>query len=221
MSEAKPTNPNQPAPATVVIADDHLIVRNGLRALMATIPDTEVVAEAENGLEAIALARKHKPTLMLLDVGLPLANGAEVFADVQRRSPDTRVAVLTGFTAVSMLADWVASGVNGLFLKSCAEDELRTGLRIILAGGTYVAEDVVHRLKTEPKPDQFTPREREVLSLIASGLTTAQIGERLSISPKTVEKHRAALMDKFAVGSVAALLSKAFRDGLLDHLTQA
>lgn len=207
--------------ATVVIADDHLIVRNGLRALLSGFPGVEVVAEAANGLEAIALARKFKPTLMLLDVGLPLANGAEVFADVRRWSPETKIAVLTGFTAVGMLADWVSSGVDGLFLKSCAEDELSRGLAILLAGGTYVAEDVVHRLKTEPTPDRFTPREREVLSLLASGLTTAQIGGRLSISPKTVEKHRAALMDKFAVGSVTALLSKAFRDGLLDHLSQA
>lgn len=215
------TRSSEPGPATVVIADDHLIVRNGLRELLTDFPGVTVVAEAENGLEAIALARKHKPTLMLLDVGLPLANGAEVFADVRRWSPQTRVAVLTGFTAVGMLADWIASGVDGLFLKSCAEDELRKGLRVLLAGGTYVAEDVVHRLKTEPTPDRFTPREREVLSLIASGLTTAQIGDRLSISPKTVEKHRAALMEKFGVGSVAALLSRAFRDGLLDHLSQS
>lgn len=206
-----------PASQTVIIADDHEIVRNGMRDLVASLPGAEVVAVAQDGLETVALARKLKPALLVLDVGLPLANGAEVYAEVRRWSPETRVAVFTGFTAANMLADWVASGVEGLFLKSCDEAELREGLTILLAGGRYVAKEALERLEGAPTTERFTPREREVLSLIAAGLTTTQIGDRLCISPKTAEKHRASLMEKFGVNSVAALLSKAFKEGLLDH----
>ncbi len=206
--------------ARVVIADDHEMVRKGLADLFAGLEGVAVAASAEDGLEAIALCRKLRPALLTLDVGMPLANGAEVFAEVRRWSPETKVAVFTGFTAVGMLADWVASGVDGLFLKSCGEEELRLGLQTVLKGGKYVAADVVSRLDGAPTGRDLTAREREVLALIAAGLTTTQAGERLCISPKTVEKHRASLMEKFEVGSVAALLSAAFRAGLLDHLEQ-
>lgn len=197
------------------------MVRDGLAALFAEHEDVEIAEFAKDGLEAIALCRKLRPDLLMLDVGLPLANGAEVFAEIQRWSPDTRVVVFTGFTAPNMLADWVAAGVEGLFLKTCSEAELRRGIKHVLDGGKYIARDVVALLETEATGADLTPREREVLSSIAAGLTTTQIGERLFISPKTVEKHRASLFEKFAVSSVAALLTAAFKGGYLDHLGQA
>lgn len=197
------------------------MVRDGLATLIAEHEDAEIADFAKDGLEAIALCRKLRPDLLTLDVGLPLANGAEVFAEVQRWSPDTRVVVFTGFTAPNMLADWVAAGVEGLFLKTCSEDELRRGIKHVLDGGKYIARDVVALLETEATGADLTPREREVLSSIAAGLTTTQIGERLFISPKTVEKHRASLFEKFGVSSVAALLTAAFKGGYLDHLGQA
>lgn len=196
------------------------MVRDGLAALFAGHQNVEIEGFAKDGLEAIALCRKLRPDLLSLDVGLPLANGAEVFAEVQRWSPDTRVVVFTGFTAPNMLADWVAAGVEGLFLKTCNEDELRRGIDHILSGGKYIARDVVALLETDGAQVDLTPREREVLASIAAGLTTTQIGERLFISPKTVEKHRASLFEKFAVSSVAALLTAAFKGGFLDHLGQ-
>jgi len=196
------------------------MVRDGLAALFTGRDDVEIADFAKDGLEAIALCRKLRPDLLTLDVGLPLANGAEVFAEVQRWSPDTRVVIFTGFTAPNMLADWVAAGVDGLFLKTCKEEELRRGLEHILEGGKYIARDVVALLETDAAQAGLTPREREVLSSIAAGLTTTQIGERLFISPKTVEKHRASLFEKFSVTSVAALLTAAFRGGYLDHLGQ-
>lgn len=205
----------------IVIADDHAMVRDGLAALFAEHEDVKIADFAKDGLEAIALCRKLRPDLLTLDVGLPLANGAEVFAEVQRWSPDTRVVVFTGFTAPNMLADWVAAGVEGLFLKTCGEEELRRGIKHVLDGGKYIARDVVALLETEATGADLTPREREVLSSIAAGLTTTQIGERLFISPKTVEKHRASLFEKFGVSSVAALLTAAFKGGYLDHLGQA
>ncbi|MCA8900434.1 MAG: response regulator transcription factor [Hyphomonas sp.] len=204
----------------VVIADDHEMVRAGLTRLFDTIHRAIVIGVAADGLEAIALCRKHRPGLLTLDVGMPLANGAEVFAECRRWSPETRVAVFTGFTSVVMLADWIASGVDGLFLKTCGEEELRRGLEIILSGQKYVATDVMALLEDAPPPPDLTPREREVLALIAAGLTSSQIGGKLAISPKTVEKHRATLFEKFGATSVAALLTAAFRTGLLDHFRQ-
>lgn len=204
----------------IVIADDHAMVRDGLAALFEENKDVEIADFAKDGLEAIALCRKLRPDLLTLDVGLPRANGAEVFAEVQRWSPETRVVVFTGFTAPNMLADWVAAGVEGLFLKTCSEEELRRGIKHVLDGGKFIARDVVTLLETETTGADLTPREREVLASIAAGLTTTQIGERLFISPKTVEKHRASLFEKFRVSSVAALVTAAFKGGYLDHLGQ-
>lgn len=191
-----------------------------MRALIEDLGAAQVVAEACDGLEAIALTRKHKPDLLILDVGMPLANGSQVFAEVRRWVPDCQIAIFTGFTSTTMLADWIAAGVDGLFLKECSEEELRRGLMLILSGGKYIMADIVERLKGASAAPELTDREREVLAHIASGLTTNQIGEKLFISPKTVEKHRAALFEKFEVNSVAALLTKAFKAGIFDYLLQ-
>lgn len=205
---------------SIVIADDHQMVRDGLSQLFDSMRGTEIVGVAENGLEAIALCRKHRPRLLTLDVGMPLANGAEVFAEVRAWSPETAIAVFTGFTSVGMLADWVTAGVEGLFLKTCGESELRRGLELVMVGKNYVDQDIILLLAEAPDGRNLTPREREVLSLIADGLTSTQIGDRLCISPKTIEKHRASLFEKFETKSVGALLSAAFKEGLLDHLGQ-
>lgn len=205
---------------TILIADDHAIVRQAMRTLIESLGAVEVVGEAADGLEAIALARRLKPDVLILDVGMPLANGSQVFAEVRRWVPDCRVAVFTGFTSTAMLADWIAAGVDGLFLKDCSEEELKRGLILILSGGKYVMKAISERLRDAPDGPELTDREHEVLALIAAGLTTKQIGDRLCISPKTVEKHRAALFDKFEVTSVAALLTTAFKAGLFDYLAQ-
>lgn len=191
-----------------------------MRKLVESLGAVEVVGEAADGLEAIALARKLKPQLIILDVGMPLANGSEVYAEVRRWVPNCRVAVFTGFTSSALLADWIAAGVDGLFLKDCSEEELKRGLFLVLSGGRYVMADISERLRSAPSGPELTDREREVLALIASGLTTNQIGERLFLSPKTVEKHRAALFEKFEVTSVAALLTASFKAGMFDYLLQ-
>jgi DNA-binding NarL/FixJ family response regulator len=206
---------------SVVIADDHQIVRQGLASLFETIHRTKVVGLASDGLEAIALCRKHRPGLLTLDVAMPYANGAEVFAECRRWSPLTRIAVFTGFSGPGLLADWISAGVDGLFLKTCTEPELRSGIETVLSGQKYIAADIVKRLENSPSPPELSPREREVLLLIASGLTTTQIGEKLAISPKTVEKHRATLFEKLNASSMAALVTAAFKAGLLDHLGES
>lgn len=203
-----------------IIADDHAIVRQSLSGILADIGNIEIVAEASNGIETIALVKEHSPELLLLDAAMPLARGIQVYGEARRWSPDTRVIVITGFTSVSMLADWLSAGVDGLFLKSADPEEMRRGFLHVLAGGKFVAEEVSERLAAEPQREELTDREREVLDLIAAGQQNNAIGEKLFISPKTVEKHRASLMAKLGVNSVSALLTYALREGLLDEHKQ-
>lgn len=205
---------------TIIVADDHELVRRSLSEIILEIPHTRVIAEAENGIKAISLVKLHRPDLLLLDAAMPMARGTEVFAEARRWSSDTRVAVVTGFTSVSLLSDWMTAGVDGLFLKTCTSSELKRGFQVILEGGNYIAEDIADMIENDASVRALTPREREVLAMIATGHTNAGIGERLSISAKTVEKHRASLMSKLGVHSVSELLVFALREGLLDEHRQ-
>lgn len=206
---------------TVVIADDHALVRDGMKGILRTIPNVEVVGEAENGFEAIALGKSLRPSLLLLDSAMPLSRGIEVFGEVRRWSPDTKVAVVTGFTAAQSLADWVASGVDGVFLKSCPPEEMVLGFDMILRGETYISKEVLKILEDSLDVPEISLRERQVLHLIAQGCANAAIAERLSISPKTVDNHRSRMMAKLGVHSTAQLLAYALKEGLLDQAAQA
>lgn len=208
------------APHTVVIADDHALVRSGIKDILRRLPDVEVVGEAENGMEAITLGKSLRPSLLLLDAGMPLSRGVEVFGEVRRWSPDTKVAVVTGFNAAGSLAEWVAAGVDGLFLKSCTPDEMAKGFALILTGETYIAAEVLRILENDTGVAEISLRERQVLHLIAQGCSNAAIAERLAISTKTVDNHRTRLMAKLKVHSVAQLLAYALKEGLLDQSTQ-
>lgn len=203
-----------------IIADDHAIVRRSLAEILGNIGGTEVVAEAENGIETIALVKQHSPDLLLLDAAMPLARGIQVYGEARRWSPNTRIIVVTGFTSTAMLADWMAAGVDGLFLKSAQPSEMEQGFAQVLDGGKFVSQEVADKLAAEPDREELTGREREVLSLIAAGNQNTAIGEKLFISPKTVEKHRASLMAKLRVNSVSSLLTYALREGLLDEHRQ-
>ena len=204
----------------VVIADDHPLVRNALRAIYESLPGVEIAGEAENGIEALALARSVRPAILSLDAGMPLSRGMEVFGEVRRWTPETRVIVVTGFTAVGTLAEWVSAGVEGLFLKTCPPDEMRKGFELVLNGGGYVSKAVLDILRTAPEDKNLTQRERQVLHLVAEGCSNAEIADRLSISIKTVDNHRTRLMAKLEVRSVAQLLAYALREGLLDQSQQ-
>ena len=205
---------------TVVIADDHAVVRLTVRQMIEKLDHVEIVAEAENGLAAIAAAKAHKPSMVVLDAAMPLARGIEVYAEVRRWTPATRVVLLTGFTSRSLLADWLNAGVDGLLLKSCSLEEMSACFETVLAGGRFVAAEAAEAVSEEGGDGALTNREREVLALIAAGGTNESIADRLCISPKTVEKHRGSLMAKLGVHSVSGLMAFAVREGLLDELKQ-
>lgn len=204
----------------VIIADDHAIVRNGLKDIFKTIPQINIVSEATNGLEAISMTKELQPDLLTLDAGMPLARGMQVFGEVRRWCPDTRIAVITGFTSAGHLSDWVAADVDGLFLKTCPPEEITKGLQLILDGGGYISKAVLTILDDLSELEALTSRERQILHLIAEGCSNVEIAERLSISPKTVDNHRTRLMAKLNVHSVAQLLALALKEGLLDQSQQ-
>lgn len=206
---------------TCVIADDHAIVRSGLRAALQTPGLIEpkglsVIGEAANGLEAIAQVRQHRPHLLLLDVQMPLAGGTEVVLEARRWSPETRIVVLTGISAVGKLSELINSGVDGLFSKATENDELYTALPLILRGGRHVSKHVISDLEGRPEPALLTDRERQTLNLVVAGRSNNEIAQILGISAKTVDRHRTNLMQKLGVHSAAQLIAFALREGLID-----
>ena len=205
---------------TVVIADDHALVREAICGVVDRIPSAKIVSQASNGIEAIAAIRLHKPKLLILDAAMPLARGIEVFAETRRWSPDTRVVLVTGFTSTAILLDWIDAGVDGIVLKTCSTEIMKTAFETVLRGSNYIAEDISILLENRPSPQSMTSREREVLSQLANGKTNSEIADQLAISVKTVEKHRASLMSKLGVHSIAELLVSALREGLLDEHKQ-
>ena len=204
----------------VVIADDHALVREAICGVVDRIPSAKIVSQASNGIEAIAAIRLHKPKLLILDAAMPLARGIEVFAETRRWSPDTRVVLVTGFTSTAILLDWIDAGVDGIVLKTCSTEIMKTAFETVLRGSNYIAEDISILLENRPSHQSMTSREREVLSQLANGKTNSEIADQLAISVKTVEKHRASLMSKLGVHSIAELMVSALREGLLDEHKQ-
>lgn len=205
--------------AKAILADDHPMIRQALRQILSDL-EISVVAEAGDGLQAIAMVRAMQPDLLILDVAMPHARGIEVFAEARRWSPDTKVLVLSGVTAAGVFEGFVAAGAEGIFLKSGDMSELATAIPAILEGKTVVGQEVTALLDEEETPDSLTLREREVLSMISNGLTNRQIAERLGVSIKTVDNHRTNLMRKVDAHSVADLFAYAMRKGLLDGLAK-
>ena len=210
------------ATTSVVIADDHEIIRDGLRDMLARIQGNgfdaafDIVGEAANGIETVSLVKRHKPDLLLLDISMPLASGEEILLDLRRWSPDSRIIIFTAVTSPRVLASLVDAGVDGVFAKGGATDELLETLPVILRGGKHIATDILALMDTGPDPLQaLTPRERQILLMIISGKTNPGMAQQLSISPKTVDKHRTSMMAKLDLHSVSELIAWAAREGLI------
>ena len=206
---------------SVVLADDHEVVRAALRRAFETpglveAEGLDVVAEAMTGREALAAVKRHKPSLITLDVSMPDVGGHEVIHELRRWSPQTRIAVFTGVTAPGLISSLVQGGVDGLFSKSGTSQTLLEKVPQILRGGHFVDERFLQILENEPDTPALTAREHQVLNLLVSGRSNREISEVLGISSKTVEKHRGRLMGKLNVNSIAQLLARALKDGLID-----
>jgi len=211
----------------VILADDHQVIREGLRNLINDETDMQVLAEAKDGREAVALCQEHRPDLVVMDVAMPDLNGIEACRQIMAEVPGTRVLALSMHADKQYAAGMLSAGASGYLLKDCAFNELAEAIRVIAGGRTYlsdemagvVVKDYVQRL-TEPGDDPdsvfsvLTNREREVLQLVAEGHTTKQIASMLHVSVKTIESHRQNLMDKLEIRSVAELTKYAIREGL-------
>ena len=211
-------------PTRILIADDHALVRAGIRALAEKIEGVEVVAEAGNGAEALELTRQLKPDLVLLDISMPGASGFEVLARQAQEFPDVRVIVLTVHEAEAYAVRALREGAAGFLLKSAAAVELREAIETVTSGQTYISPELSRRSLLDygkassdrAKLDTLSPRQREILKLVADGLNTKEIAGHLSISAKTVETHRAQLMERLNIHEIASLVRFAVKMGLVD-----
>jgi DNA-binding NarL/FixJ family response regulator len=206
-----------------VIADDHKIIRDAIADALADYSlraqvGFSVLAEAENGLETIALVKVHRPDLLFLDISMPLANGVEITRDIKRWSSDTKIIVFTGVTSAGLLAGIVESGVDAIFSKAGSPSAMFERLELIMNGGKYVDPDLVSAIERGGHLNDLTERERQTLNMIVAGKSNKEIAHILNISPKTVEKHRGSVMAKLDVHSVAELMVRAIQEGLVDSL---
>ncbi len=205
---------------TAIIADDHEIVRAGLMAALEKPGLVEelgvhVVAHAADGFETLAVVKEHQPDLLLLDITMPLSGGAEVFNEVRRWSPQTKIVMFSSVTASGVLGMLVEAGVDGMFAKGGANQLLYEKLPLILRGGRFIAPECLTLIRDKPLTTSLTSRERQTLHMILEGRTTKEIATTQGISPRTAEKHRASLMAKLEVRSVAELMARALKDGLI------
>lgn len=208
----------------ILLADDHKITRQGLRSLLDENDDMEVLAEAENGRDAIELARKLNPDVIIMDVSMPDLNGVEATRQIIQDNHDVRVIALSMHSDTLFVSEMLKSGASGYLLKDCAFQELEQAIRTVTDGKAYlspsisgvVVEDYLHRLSKADMSTSgvLTDREREVLQLIAEGQSTKQVALKLHISAKTVETHRRQIMNKLDMHTVAELTKYAIRKGL-------
>jgi RNA polymerase sigma factor (sigma-70 family) len=214
---------------SVLIIDDHPLFREGLKAIIARNPRFEVKGEAGNGREGLRLAKELKPDLVLMDISLPDQNGFELTRTIRSMMPETRVLVISMHSKIDYIVKAFQSGAAGYIVKESASDRLLQGLDLVARGeyflDTSVSHQVVERLLGSPERetkimdaayDTLTPREQEVMRLLAEGLSTKEIAERFFISPKTVENHRTSIMNKLGLQGSLDLVRYAVRLGLVD-----
>lgn len=206
---------------TILLADDQLLVRAGIRALLESQPGHQVVAECENGPDAVASIGTLKPRVAVLDIAMPGMSGIEVAQRVRGFDPDIKILVLSGIERQEVVEQALAAGVNGYMLKDFALAELQLALETVLRNGRFLSPRLQERLISRMLEGgaaaavSLTARQTEILRLVASGRSTKEVARELDISPKTVEFHRAQLMEKLGVHDVTGLTRYAMQNGLV------
>ena len=212
----------------VLLADDHTLVRAGIRALLSALPEVEEVIEAGDGHRALALLLETRPQLALVDIGMPGLNGLELAARVSKEVPETRLVILSMHGTPAHVTQALRAGVKGYLLKDAAADELPVLLRAVMRGETYLSPAVSSQVvsgyleraavgsdgQAEPS-DLLTSRQREILQLVAEGKSTKDIAQLLTLSVKTVDTHRVQIMDRLGIRDLAGLVRYAIRTGLV------
>ena len=227
MTEKKPldeSNGRPSRPIRILLADDHKILRMGLRQLLEKEPYLEVVAEAEDGRTAVQLSQKLKPDVVITDISMQDLNGVEATRQIISHAPQTKVIVLSMHSGQKFVTEMFKAGASGYLLKDCDFDEVFAAIRAVVADETYLCPQIATVLRNDylqrllqsevPLSSALSPREREVLQLMAEGKSTKEIAFSFSLSVKTVEAHRQRIMEKLDIHSIAELTKYAIREGL-------
>jgi len=214
-----------PTPIRLLLVDDHAVVRSGLRMLLQAQPDMRIVGEAESGVEAVHQVRLHRPDVVLMDIQMPDMNGIEATREIKRMSVDTAVLALTMHEDDQYFFEMLRAGASGYVPKRAAPDELVSAIRTVSQGQVFLYPSFAARLvqsylgqpsaADSPPSEELTPREQEVLTLIAEGLTNPEIADKLVISAKTVDRHRENIMRKLNLHSRVDLVKYAIKEGLI------
>lgn len=209
----------------VLLADDHTILREGIRALLAAQPDIEVVGEAANGREAVSRARDLKPDVVLMDIAMPLLNGLEATRQIKKEHPEIGVLVLTMHDSQEYVSQILRAGASGYVIKEAAASDLVSAIHAVHGGGAFLypsvakmlVDDYLRRVGAEgERYERLTDREREVLQLIAEGHTNKEIADLLCLSVKTVQTHRAHIMEKLNLHDKGELIKYAIQRGIIE-----
>lgn len=211
--------PAEGGTTTIVLADDHAVVRTALRMLLESEPGFEVVAEAGDAPSAVRYVRGHKPSVLILDLNMPGPSSLESIPDIKEASPETQIVVLTMQAETAFARQALQAGVVGYVLKEAADDELVQAVRSAAGGQTYLQPALGARLAAEPEDrveDELSEREIEVLRRIALGYTNSEIAEQLYLSIRTVESHRAHIQQKLGLTTRSELVRYALDNGLVE-----
>lgn len=209
------TDPHPPR-IRVALVDDHALVRDGLRALLAAMPQLEVVGEAGSGAEALSLVGQVRPDLLLVDIGMKDMTGLQLTETLCRQYPGIQILILSMYDHPEYVTSSIRAGARGYVLKDAASREIVAAIDAIAAGGSYYSADLLRQMARPPAEDgELTPREREVLQMLAQGLSNKAIARALEISVRTVETHRLSIRRKLGVDTPAGLVKYALERGWL------